>query len=500
MAKKDRKRKGKKGKRRDAAAVPVAAAPGPGHNSGGELREAYGVTIDDDEDQWRRLTGHSDRDLSPLTQTRMQELALYVWESNLLANRLIELPLAYILAEGVRLVAEDDDAQGALDAFWNDPINAMDLHLVEHVRELALFGEQCWPAFVNSTTGHVRLGYLDPALIETVVTDPENAKQPIGIVTRKDRKGNARRYRVIVNGEDDDLFAPRTVEIRTTFTDGDCFYFRVNGLSNGKRGRSDLLAQVDWLDAYEQFLFGEIDRAQFLRAFVWDVTMKGATPAEVEARAKQVKPPSPGSVRVHNDSEEWSAEAPSLNAADMSETARLFRNHVMGGGSVPEHWYGGGGDVNRSTGESMGEPTFKIFTMRQRYVGYMLCEVGRFVARHALGKGDGVAWDDERLAGIKAEFPEMTAKDTSRYATAVAQVATAAVLLIHEKLLSPEDGLRVVASVASQLGVDIDAADCIKRAEEAAKKRAEDDVFTEPPDDDPEQPAPGAPAVPAASA
>lgn len=37
----------------------------------------------------------------------MRDMALYLWEANLLANRLIELPVAYLLAEGVRLTVKD---------------------------------------------------------------------------------------------------------------------------------------------------------------------------------------------------------------------------------------------------------------------------------------------------------------------------------------------------------------------------------------------------------
>ncbi|HFD87758.1 MAG TPA: hypothetical protein ENJ35_08810, partial [Gammaproteobacteria bacterium] len=274
--------------------------------------EAAGVTIDADDDQWRKLTGQANRDLSPLTQQRMQKLALYLWESNLLANRIVELPLAFMLAEGVRLVAADEIIQEQLDRFWNDPINSMDLKLPKKARELSLFGEQCWPVFVNEMSGHVRLGYLDPALIETVVTDPDNAEQAIGVVTTKDKKGRARRFRVIVNGADDDLFTERTRAIRETFTDGECFYFPINDLSNGSRGRSDLLAQIDWLDAFDQFMFGEIDRAQFMRAFMWDITLTGATPDEIKVRSREIAAPSPGSVRIHNDAEKWDAVTPDL--------------------------------------------------------------------------------------------------------------------------------------------------------------------------------------------
>lgn len=449
-----------------------------------KLREAYGVNIDDDEDQWRRLTGDANRDLSPLTQQRMQEMALYLWESNLLANRIVELPLAYLLADGVSLVAEDEIVQEVIDRFWLDPINQMDLKLTKKARELSLFGEQCWPVFVNEINGHVRLGYLDPSLIETVVTDPDNGEQPIGIVTKKDRKGIARRYRVIVNGPDEDLFTERTQRIRETFDTGDAFYFSVNDLSNGKRGRSDLLAQIDWLDAYDQYLFGELDRTQFMRAFVWDVTLKGSTPAEVEERAKKIVPPNPGGVRVHNDSEEWGAVSPDLQATDSAAGARLFRNHVMGGATLPEHWYGGGGDVNRSTGESMGEPTFKMFSMRQTYLGYILESVGRFVIRQWELAGSNREPDlFDPVYQVSAQWPEMIARDTTKYAAALSQVVMAVAQAIDRGLMTRERALQIVEKISAQLGVEFDAADELDAALKEQEAEAERDVMTDLPDD-----------------
>lgn len=449
--------------------------------------EAQGVTVDDDEDQWRKLTGDSNRDLNQMTQARSQKLALYLWESNLLANRIIELPIAYILAEGVKLVSDNPEYQDLLDRFWHDPINVMDLKLPKKVRELSLFGGQYWPAFTNEDTGHVRLGYLDPAQVATVVTDPNNIEQPIGVVTVKDRKGRAKRYKVIINGEEDDLFPARTREIRETFDDGELFYFKINDLSNGKFGRSDLLAQIDWLDSYDQFLFGEMDRAQFLRAFIWSVKLMGATPEEVAAYAKKLGgAPKAGSVRVHNDSEEWSAETPSLNAVETGETARLLRNHTLGGATLPEHWFGGGGDVNRSTGDSMGEPTFKLFTMRQKYLGYILECVGYFVIRKKM-QADNKSLDDmELINSVRAEFPEMIARDTTKYASALQQVTVAVTIAISNKIMTKKTAIIILQNLAARLGTEFDAEAELNAAITEAGKEAEDDVFTTPPgaDDD----------------
>lgn len=441
---------------------------------------AAGQTIDDDEEGWRRLTGDTDRDLAPITQRRAREVSAWLWQANLMANRIIELPLAYLLADGVKLEVNDEEAQAMLNRFWNDPINSMDLKLEKKVRELALFGEQCYPTFVNEHTGHVRLGYLDPALIETVVVDPDNPEQQIGIVTVKDRKGGARRYRVIVNGEEEELFSERTRQIRDTFTDGDAFYFNINSLSSGARGRPDLLASADWLDAYDDFLFGEVDRNRYLRAFVWDVTLKGANDDAVKQRAREIAPPSPNSVRVHNDSETWNAVTPDIKSGDTSESARLLRNHVLGGATLPEHWYGGGGDVNRATGESMGDPAFKVMSMRQRTIKYMLEVIARFAIRQwaiknqrsvDLGDGDFLP---------SAVFPEMIARDTTRYATALQQVVVAAAMAVERGFISRKLALRMIAAVASQLGVDIDVDEALQEAVSAAQDEKGKDVFPNP--------------------
>jgi len=425
------------------------------------LREAYlpvGQTVDADDADWRPLSGDALRDLLPMNQRRMQDLAAYLWESNTLANRLIELPIAYILADGVRLKAEDENVQEVLNRFWNHPVNNMDIKLIKKVRELSMYGEQCYPAFVNEYSGAVRLGYLDPCLIGTVVVDPDNGEQPIGIVTVLTKKGVSKRYKVIVNGAEEEMFTQRTIAIRDTFTDGDCFYFKINDLASGRRGRSDLLSQIDWLDSYDQFLFGELDRIQFLRAFMWDVTLNGANEEEVKRKASSIRPPKPGSVRVHNDAEQWKAESPKIESADTDNSARLFRNHVLGGATIPEHWFGGGGDVNRATGEDMSNPTFKIMSLRQAFIGYMLLEMGRYCIRQWEIAHTGKEPDlFDSVYALSVSFPEMVTKDVAKYAAALREVTQAVSIAINDKLMSVKTGIAVIESIAGRLGVGFDA-------------------------------------------
>jgi hypothetical protein len=194
---------------------------------------------------------------------------------------------------------------------------------------------------------------------------------------------------------------------------------------------------------------------------------------------------------VHNDAEEWDAVAPDLKAADATELMRLFRNHILGDGTIPEHWYGGATDVNRATGDSMGDPTIKILTRWQRYWMVVLVTVASFVVCRLLdpaGAGDPREFLADPDFRPRAVFPELTSKDTARFATALTQVVSAASVAVTSGLLSEETALTLIALVAGQLGVEIDPKAELAAARAEADQRRQQDVFTAPPADPAQEP------------
>lgn len=335
--------------------------------------------------------------------------------------------------------------------------------------------------FVNEVSGHVRLGYLDPANIAEIVRDPDNPEQPIGVITTRDKKGQYLKYKIVINVLED-VFTQRTQAIRESFTSGECFYFAVNDLSNGSRGRSDLLHLTDWLIAYDDFLFAEQDRIDKQLSHVWDIEIKGATASECQAKAAEIAAVGIGDIRVHNESEIWRASAPALNAADSTIYARLARNHILAGASLPEHWLGGGGDVNRATAAEMPEPTFKIFTMRQSYLGYMLEEMIRFVIRKRSGL-DEIDWSDDRFK-FAVRMPEMVNSDITKYTASLAPLVGFCATAIQEGLITKVRALEFINAISSRMGVEIDAQSELDAAQEelaeAGAKQAEDDLYQEP--------------------
>ena len=130
----------------------------------------------------------------------------------------------------------------------------------------------------------------------------------------------------------------------------------------------------------------------------------------MERRAAEIAAPAPGTVRVHNEGETWQAISPTLQAQDAGAGARLFRNHALSGLGWPEHWFGGGGDVNRATAAEMGDPAFKTLLARRREWTAILEEVGALVVRRRLDPaGRGVAPLPPPLAP-RVEWPELVAR------------------------------------------------------------------------------------------
>ncbi len=112
-----------------------------------------GGGIDNDEHLYRKLTGNSKKDLSPLKQERMLQIAYHLYENNPLAHRIVEMTKDFIVGEGITYEAADEKVKDVLDAFWCDPVNMWDLKQHQKALELGLYGEQCYAAFVNEHSG-----------------------------------------------------------------------------------------------------------------------------------------------------------------------------------------------------------------------------------------------------------------------------------------------------------------------------------------------------------
>lgn len=410
--------------------------------------------------QWRRLTGSSDRELPVATWQRQVEVCYWLWKTNPLANWIIETLTTFAAGKGFTYTAKNDLVNDLLDGFWFDPVNRMDINLEQMVRELFLYGVQCWPVFRGEQTGRVRLGMIDPAQIVQIYSDPQNAKMLIGVKVQSTHEAVTRTYRTILPGEAETVISDEARQLREGWTGGECFLFAINRVSNDPYGTSDLFVLADWLDEYEEFVYNYSTKARKQNAYIWDVEVNGGDDATCQKIANDYSVKGDGELRVHNEKVKWNAVAPSLQAIEIKESASVFRNHILGNKSIPEHWYGGG-DVNRNTASESNEPFFALIDSRQNLVKYILESIFTHAIQSALDAGylnvpEAEAFD------FAVNKPEVTNKDLTKISTAVRDIVTTMVAAASQGWLDRENAVKMFAFIIALVGFELDPEDLLE--------------------------------------
>lgn len=419
-----------------------------------------GILVDPDDNIYRRLTNGAKfqrRDLSPLQQDRMLEIAWYLWEQNPFARRLITLMTDLILGEGWVVEVTDQRFQDEIDKTWNHRVNQIATRIREFSNALSLNGELILPVATNPFTGRPQIGFLDPYQVKDIRPDPGNVLVP-DLVVLKQTPGQPEQTLKIVREN------PETGE-----WEGECFYFGINKLPNSLRGRSDLMPLADWLDLYDQYLFAEVERLHLLSAFVWDYKIEGAkSDQEIQAKLAKFPTPKPGSVFAHNEKETLEARTPDLKAQDRSEAGRMLRTHIAGSYGFPLS-YLGEIDSNRATIEGQNDTMLKTPAARQIEFGRFLDMIVRFTLSSTRRTNPILFRDAD--PGYKIRVPEIKSKDIARVGTVLAQVVGAMDTSMANKTASRKLTVQVLVAMLKQLGVEADPMEVLEEADLEAEER-----------------------------
>lgn len=418
-------------------------------------------------------SGSQVRTQTQYDQDQMLELAYREYDTSGIVKRFVRDTKNFVLGEGVTWLVEcegemnlaaaagqekpakplTEAATKVVEAFWNHPMNQLDLLLENKIEFLNLLGEQCWPTVVNKYNGQVLLSYVDPLNIREVVQMP-SFPEHAALVELKGNGGRSGKKLQVINPQMD----PRLPHYGRLV--GDCFFWKLNAPPNAPRGRSDLVHLFDFIDGFEEGIFDELDRLQYLKAFLWDVEVKGLTPGEVEEYARKLAAPKPGSCRVHNEQVTWDAVAPQLHHGDTAALFNLIRQYFAFATNRPESWYGAGGKAYSNEADSMQEPSFKDLGSRQRYIKYILVRLIQYVLDQAVIAGTLA----DRVYTVTVEMPEMSIKDLKSVVEGLVGLASSLMIAEGQQWLSKERAAEIFASVAAQVGVSIDYAQEIKLA------------------------------------
>ena len=428
---------------------------------------------------------------SPIDHDKMLTAVWQAYNKTLLGKRTAHIKRDHIIGRGVKPTADNDNLQAVLDGFWKT--NKLSRRASEYANQLFLFGEQCLPAFVQTSSGAVQTGYIDPAMIERVICDPDNVLDFVAVVIKAEEpstdswrtEAKQRVYRIIqpdrdtvertadgetrnsanhpgrlVTAEQANLAKWEAVMLKHYELDkysGSCFFERVNAVSNQARGQSDLTQAADYIDQADTTLSQLGMREQQSGYFAWVVKLLGSDNNLLRKRANELRkqgPPPSGSMRVENEAETWRMETPDIKQRGFIETYDRQETAVLGGLGYPRHWYGSGDGTNRATAVAQGSPTWRSLAHDQGIVKDLLMNMCEF-ARDQAVIAQTISEKDAETA-IELNMPEMAQKQTVEAVQAFVQLVSGIIAALADKLISKETAVMATNKMLAELDIEVD--------------------------------------------
>jgi hypothetical protein len=420
---------------------------------------------------WRPLSTTPIKDFNPIEQAKMFKIAYFLYDKNGIGHAYIEMLKDFVIGDGVTWSCEDKDVASIIEAHWESPINQWEYKQDQKAKEIGLYGEQYYPVFVNEANGEVNLGYTDPEMVEKIETDINNVEKKIKYILFDAFKDKVSKNEYTIINLDEDVNSPTYGYMK-----GEAFFFAINNVTNQPRGRSDLFATADAIDAYENFLFNRAERADLMNRIVYDLEMQGLNEDEIKTKLKGFNIPRSNEIYGHNEKSKLTIKSPELGSQDASSEARLLMNHFLAGLRVPPTWFAMGEGLTKGTAMVMDMPTKKMIRSRQKTFRWMMQTIFRFVIHQAIIAKKLNA--EKKNTKVYLTFPRIDEKEIEVIASALVNITTALTVAEESGWITSEDAAKKFTWVVSRIGEEMKARDNEESVEEEGKEKLDDKLKT----------------------
>ncbi len=378
----------------------------------------------------------------PSTYLEVHNACYEAYNANPLAFAIVEITTSFVLGKGVTLCAQHPAIQRLLMDFWNDPDNHMETRVYALCTELSLYGEQFIRFYVNPINGSLKIRQIDPSIIDQIETDPQDIETALRFHQRP--LGPS----ATLPGDPAPPRDQQNVEGEWLTAGSEVVQFCINKVSNAKRGKSDLATLLPWLRRYKDWLTDRVRINKYKGAFLWDVQLQGADKKSIDRKKMEYAyPPEPGSIIIHNETEQWSAVKPDINANEAAEDGRALKLMLAVGAQLPEHYLSDGSYSNRATATEMGLPTFLKFQRRQHIMRALLRTILDRVLLEAQ-KAHRLPADID--CGYDILFPDIDVADNQTLASATQLLVSALTVAKQQGWVSDETAMRLLFQFAGE--------------------------------------------------
>jgi len=396
----------------------------------------------------------SERDRLLPNRQEVLEQTLEAWRVNPLARRLVELTTQYVVGGGIALQCRHAATARFLEAFWDHPLNRMAVRGFEWCDELTRSGN----LFVLLTTDASGMSYVravpaaDIAEIRSRANDIEQPLEFLPRVTLEQMNPvpwNAYNPREDAPGPDGS-FPPVML------------HYAINRPAGAQWGEPDLAPLLRWLSRYANWLEDRARLNRFRTAFLYLVKSRFSTEADRLTRQQRLNaaPPTPGSILVTNEHEDWQVIAPKLESGEANTDGLALKKMIAAGAGVPLHFLAEPESSTRTTAEAAGGPTYRRFEQRQSFFLWLV----RDVLQTALNRR---AWVDRRVnpkSPIEVHGADLSARDNVALGMAANHIMAALTELRDRGLIDDAEMLRVAYRF---LGEVADVSTLLERGREA---------------------------------
>lgn len=400
---------------------------------GDVIERRVALTTDEVNAEWWRqiggATSSQDRNWHEIVSGL--EDSLEAWRVSPLARRIVALTTDYVVGDGMRLRSEIPAVQEFIDALWGHPLNRLDQRLYAWSDELTRSGELFVVLSTNPGDGMSYVRTVPACRIYDIRTDPDDFERELS-------------YHEMQDGTLEGHWWPALETC--TGLDPVMLHFAVNRPVGCVRGEGDLVPLIAWLRRYREWLEDRVRVNRLRNSFVWHCKLSNAAPGDLERKRQQYRnPPSPGSIIVSDENEEWQALTASLQSSDAEADGKALRLLIAAGAGVPLHFLSEGESATRATAAEMGGPTFRHYRHRQKALVAMLTQLAEVAASRARVASRWSLPDDLQ---ITCDLPELTRSDDLSSAQAMSAAATGLGEMVARGWLDDDAAGRVAARFA----------------------------------------------------
>jgi hypothetical protein len=417
---------------------------------------------------WRMLSMQADQEFSREGLRLIVELCRIMFLKNPLVKRAVEVKRLYLWGQGLSIKAEDESIQAALTAFLDDPKNQVELtsHQARMNKEVErqTDGNLFFVFFINSVTGRTRVRTIGLEEIDTIICNPDDAKEPWYYKRAWTQSGlnvqnGSTEVRTVTAYYPDWRYMP-TVRLPSiggvpVRWETPIYHVKTGGFSNWQLGVPEVYAALDWARAYKEFLEDWASIVRAYRRFAFQLTTPGGKNAIAAAKTKLTStygsggtgaetnpPPVVGSTFI--TSEGNLTPVRTSGATVSAEDGRRLLLMVAAAVGLPETFFGDVSVGTLATASSLDRPTELMMLDLQTLWADIHQDIFDFVLLQAVKAPQGllrgigtlrretdgaeivetVVWNGDVNPHIDIDFPPIRSAGTDEQVTAIIKSAT----------------------------------------------------------------------------